>query len=512
MLVVLQRLDAKGSNAAAEQDTDLAAIDQGFDFIEESWKTRTVRQAGLSIMRFTTKEVSKPDSPLFKWSPKTVEKAFNRLASEGCLAKEIENCPYTVRSYQPWLVNNILPHLIKHLESRAFGMVGKAGSGKSPLVEGLACMMSRHWKRKMGLSGKAIFRQACDMDFLRGEVGSVDRPDVLDDFNPKDLSGARWKAMTDVGLVEAMSRERWGAAKWVQNQARFFAINAHDDSMEPPEGATIKHGQFMFLIHPMWGERIDEESKLAVLKRSCLIVVTKDWLYWRPPTQDEVDVERIKLGTAATPFSMKLLHPSAGPLYEGYRANKVEFPEDYEEQLAWEHTWLNAVLSKGALPIPRYERDDGVPQVALVPDLPPIATGSTKRRKFKFPVHEYKPKQANAGEEASSGGGVFLGTVASKRERNDPGSTERAIISSKREKPDSDDEDMRRAVKLSRVEELKRQYEEAMKELNEPSSSSSARPVKNEPIDDETADLLKQMAVVAASETAFEPIIISDSE
>ena len=71
---------------------------------------------------------------------------------------------------------------------------------------------------------------------------------------------------------------------------------------------------------------------------------------------------------------------------------------------------------------------------------------------------------------------------------------------------------MRRAVKLSRVEELKRQYEEAMKELNEPSSSSSARPVKNEPIDDETADLLKQMAVVAASETAFEPIIISDSE
>ncbi len=41
-------------------------------------------------------------------------------------------------------------------------------------------------------------------------------PDGLDDADPRVITTARFKAFTDVGLVEAMTRERWGASKWAR--------------------------------------------------------------------------------------------------------------------------------------------------------------------------------------------------------------------------------------------------------------------------------------------------------
>ena len=50
---------------------------------------------------------------------------------------------------------------------------------------------------------------------------TVDRPDVLDDAEPKTITPSKLKAFFDEGLVESMSRERWGASKWACNQPRF---------------------------------------------------------------------------------------------------------------------------------------------------------------------------------------------------------------------------------------------------------------------------------------------------
>ena len=61
---------------------------------------------------------------------------------------------------------------------------------------------------ELGIPGSAEFRTASDLDFFRGEVGSVDRPDLFDDGESKTVTGSKWKAFTDVGLLEAMSRER----------------------------------------------------------------------------------------------------------------------------------------------------------------------------------------------------------------------------------------------------------------------------------------------------------------
>ena len=74
-------------------------------------------------------------------------------------------------------------------------------------------LMSRKWKRDLGLSTPASCREAPDLEFFRGEVGRRDRPDVLGEADPQAVPTTKLKAFSDVGLVEAMSRERWGCSE-----------------------------------------------------------------------------------------------------------------------------------------------------------------------------------------------------------------------------------------------------------------------------------------------------------
>ena len=378
----------------AQQEPELADIDKGFDEIEQAWREGKVKMAGLCLLRWVTKQVKDPTSSLYNWSPKLVEKAFTKLSSEGCLAKEVQNCPYTLQTFQPYVVNTILKELVPLMGTKALGVIGKAGCGKTPLIEGVACMMSRYLQRLANVQEPGKYRTACDLDFFRGEVGSKFRPDLLDDADPKFITASRWKAFTDVGQIESMSRERWGASKWVRNQLRLFAVNPFDDTLEPETGNTVTHGQFMFILHPMFMKDMDDESKLAVLKRTCLIVVTASFIYWRPAGEKEVNVKRLPLDSDNTANSNKLVRECQGHLVEAWRQGQADTSEDYEDQLAFEEQWMNAIMSKGALTVPVMPNDARRPRVdqalAAEPEMPQLNTGSTKRRKFKFCVKKEK--------------------------------------------------------------------------------------------------------------------------
>ena len=104
-------------------------------------------------------------------------------------------------------------------------------------------LMSRKWKRDLGLSTPASCREAPDLEFFRGEVGRRDRPDVLDDADPQAVPTTKLKAFSDVGLVEAMSRERWGAAKWVRSQTRMWVFNDHEPAGQPPASVRLRRRQ-----------------------------------------------------------------------------------------------------------------------------------------------------------------------------------------------------------------------------------------------------------------------------
>ena len=335
---------------------EAAAIDLGFDFIEKSWTERSIPTLGVGQMRWIAKQLITPTSPLYaqgdyKWTEKYIEKACTKLREQGSLARAVADCPYTLKTLQPWFVDGVLTQLAPHLDIRSIGFIGSAGSGKTPAMETIACMFSRYWKRKLSLPGGACYRLGSDLDFFRGDVGTRDRPDGLDDADPKTIPPAKWKAFADVGLTEAMTRERWGASKWVRNQLRLFAFNPICVTGEPRAGVFVTHAQFLQIINPCWHKDMDDESVLAVLKRSCLVVITKVWCYWRIASEKENDVPRIERPLDLAGRS-SLVDPGASHVVSAWKEQRVELPEDYEEQLAFEETWLNAVLSKGALQVP----------------------------------------------------------------------------------------------------------------------------------------------------------------
>ena len=60
-------------------------------------------------------------------------------------------------------------------------MLGEPGAGKTPAGRTLAIACARYIKHTSKLAGEPGFRSASDLDFCRGEVGSVLVPDLFDD-------------------------------------------------------------------------------------------------------------------------------------------------------------------------------------------------------------------------------------------------------------------------------------------------------------------------------------------
>ena len=64
--------------------------------------------------------------------------------------------------------------------------------------------MCRFNKERFKLDGEACIRVTPEIDFLRGEIGSVLMGDFLDDGGLKSIPMKMIKALLDVGLFEAM--------------------------------------------------------------------------------------------------------------------------------------------------------------------------------------------------------------------------------------------------------------------------------------------------------------------
>ena len=85
---------------------------------------------------------------------------------------------------------------------------------------------SRYWVNKVKPKDEPGFRTASEL--FRGQVGHLTRPDLFDDGTFQDQLTKKLKAFADVGLEEAMTNERWGAAKFVMQQLRVWCVNDFD--------------------------------------------------------------------------------------------------------------------------------------------------------------------------------------------------------------------------------------------------------------------------------------------
>jgi hypothetical protein len=110
-------------------------------------------------------------------------------------------------------------------------------------------------------------------------------------------------------------------------------------------------------------------------------------VYWRVATEEEVVVKRISRGGQVDALK-KLINPRYGDSVRAWTEGTCELPDDWEEQLSWEEAWMNAVMSRGALEIPRLTAG------ASVDGAPTQPVDETRRLPDGVPMSQQPPSQA----------------------------------------------------------------------------------------------------------------------
>ena len=144
------------------------------------------------------------------------------------------------------------------------------------------------------------------------------------------------KGFRDVG-AEALTRERWGAAKFCQGHKRIYMPTSVDSTAEPlvrTISTSISHKDFMRMLEPAWMKGCSLSDIHAVLKRTCIVIIANSYLYCRPATEAEVLAERLSLSSG---FS--LLCKVGGEQYMAYPKGQRKAREQHEL-----HLWMTAVM------------------------------------------------------------------------------------------------------------------------------------------------------------------------
>ena len=99
----------------------------------------------------------------------------------------------------------------------------------------------------------------------------------------------------------------------------------------------------MKMVRPALGYIANADSR-AVLKRAAFMIFTKEWIYYRPPTEMEVEVARLKWPRG------DLLKDSCKHILVNFKDGGSP-PSGYEEKIAWEAEWLKETFRKHDDPI-----------------------------------------------------------------------------------------------------------------------------------------------------------------
>lgn len=329
----------KPMKAVPFEDKEDEDIDAGFDYI---LKFGPRAPCEMQQLRWQTKAIRNAASPIFGWPVGLVEKALRNLASDGALArKEFQwPLPLTLKYYQPWLMEVL--EKVWDFDQSAVIFLGEAGVGKSPLGRSILMAQVRQNKTRFNLEGLPCIRCTPEIDFLRGEQGSVLMGDFLDDTSLSLLSMKMVKAFLDVGLYESMCWARWGATKWVQNEPRAVADNTYDSEIPLPPSFVkqVSFPTFYNMVRPSFTEQASKAHMHAVFKRACFLVNSKEHLYFRKAGINEDPVQRILMQIS------DYLTDHGKKIYGAFKAGCKEMPDEFEQEVAREQEWLTAIMKQ----------------------------------------------------------------------------------------------------------------------------------------------------------------------
>jgi hypothetical protein len=199
-------------------------------------------------------------------------------------------------------LDKVLGPLLPSLRKTSLVLLGKNMIGKSPLLLTVCFAFARHWIHKDLVERDPEVRVAPDLDFFRSDPGTKYSPSIFDDGDVGELETRKLKAFLDVGEDETMTRERWGASKFVKNQLRGLADNSYDESAVPahlpndlPEDMSrctqMSLAMFTDIVRPAFGKKT-LPNIAAIWKRAHFIVNTENYILVKPAAVDVVQVFR----------------------------------------------------------------------------------------------------------------------------------------------------------------------------------------------------------------------------
>ncbi len=308
-------------------------INAGFEYILKNAPRST---ADLKQLVWQTKALRK-GAPLHGWPVALVAKALSGLASEGALAKkEFEwHITLTEEHFKPWVLN-VMAEIMDPLGSLV--LIGEPNFGKTPLGRSYLFALCRRNARVHGLDPATVsVRVTPEIDFLRGEPGSLTMGDFLDDGSLNQLPSKMVKALLDVGQFESMCWARWGATKWVKGEPRAIGDQIYDPSAVKNDcWPSVKFDDFFNLVRPAFHEKASRACVMAFMKRGGFLVNTKHHAYWRAPGTQEADVQRKSI----CGFD-EYLTAEGKRLYGLWKTGDLTAPPNIEELLQKEQTFVD---------------------------------------------------------------------------------------------------------------------------------------------------------------------------
>ena len=173
------------------------------------------------------------DSPIFKLDKGTIREVVANLTKTDAVCTRMTSYYHVYwGDASPQAQELITPALGN---KASFLFVGEPGFAKTPLCCILAMAVGRFYGDQEDCKVEPGFRTAADLDFFRCEPGHRAVPCIFDDGDLFDQHPKTLKAFFDTSQEEAMTRERWGASKFVLNQLRLAGENSYTEAQIPSD-------------------------------------------------------------------------------------------------------------------------------------------------------------------------------------------------------------------------------------------------------------------------------------
>ena len=366
-----------------------------------------------------THDVEPPNKSAIEAVVAKGKRSLRAVQTEGVLALPVEGFFFTLADVDLDVLDFAVRPIIKIMKTVAAGILGGPGSGKTPLARIIALCASWYWKPELGISSSASFRGASEFDseirinlekktfflyyfnaqdFVHGQPGCKDRPDAHDDGRLAAEPIPNMTGFADVGCT-MMTKERWGAAKFVQGQMHVIACNDYvcTDALKQCSYRIIArascltyHTKTCWLCSLQLCPRTPQDGCFQAHEhpRKNILVNAGKCLLFRCFTQEEIMVPCLSMGA-----SVEFLQPSSGDRHQQNRDTNVSIRPTFHQDVQWQADYVDAILNGKSPPGPPSPSETVMPCTSSLMQIPqpPKHRPRPPPPISSCPVHMFRP-------------------------------------------------------------------------------------------------------------------------